>query len=116
MRKILIQTGVFILLGLSASACSVHQIDIQQGNVIEKEQLDKLKTGMTRKQVNFLLGTPMLQDPFHKNRWDYVYSYKVGNEDTLELRKLTLHFKKDVLKKIVNKGYPNPKKPLDTAN
>ena len=114
MRKILIQTGIILLFGISA--CSVHRIDVQQGNVIDKEQLDKLKKGMTRKQVNFLLGTPLLQDPFHSNRWDYIFTFKAGNEDVAERRLLTLHFKKDVLKKIENKGYPNPKKPLDASN
>jgi len=114
MRKILIQSGILLL--LSISACAVHRIDVQQGNVIDKEQLDKLKKGMTRTQVKFLLGTPLLQDPFHANRWDYIYTYKKGQEDTFDKKALTLHFKKDILKKIENKGYPNPKKPLSDPN
>jgi len=60
-------------------ACSIHQIDIQQGNVITKKMTDKLKIGMDRNQVRYVMGTPLIVDPFHKNRWDYVYSLDIHN-------------------------------------
>lgn len=60
-------------------ACSIHQIDIQQGNVITKKMSDKLKIGMDMNQVRYIMGTPLIVDPFHKNRWDYVYSLDTHN-------------------------------------
>ncbi len=59
---------------LTISACSIHQLDIQQGNVITNDMTNKLKIGMDRNQVRFILGTPLINDPFHENRWDYVFS------------------------------------------
>jgi outer membrane protein assembly factor BamE len=55
-----------------------YQMDIQQGNVITQEMLSKLKPGMTPSQVRFILGTPLVVDAFHKDRWDYVYRYTKG--------------------------------------
>jgi outer membrane protein assembly factor BamE len=67
----------FLALGLLAlTACSsplVYKLDIQQGNYITEDMVAKLKVGMTRAQVRFVLGTPMLADTFHRERWDYPY-------------------------------------------
>ena len=71
----------------------VHKLDIQQGNVVTQEMVDKLKPGMTRAQVRFVLGTPLVTDTFHRNRWDYFYSFKVGAEGVAETRRLTLPFR-----------------------
>lgn len=51
-----------------------------QGNLIEDKYLDQVEVGMTRNQVRFLLGTPMIDDPFHENRWDYVYYLTIGRD------------------------------------
>lgn len=107
MRKLLIHIGIYLTLALGLMGCSVHHVDIQQGNIIEKQVLDKLKQGMSKKQVMFLLGTPLLRDPFQSNRWDYIYTHKIGNQDKAEKKTLTLYFKKDTLHKFENKGYPN---------
>jgi outer membrane protein assembly factor BamE len=64
---------------LLAGGC-VYQANISQGNVIEQEDLDQVELGMTRNQVRFLLGTPMVNDPFHASRWDYVYFIKIGRD------------------------------------
>ena len=56
----------------------VYKINIQQGNVIEKKQLDLLSKGMTKEQVAFVLGTPIVKDTFNTNRWDYVYNLKTA--------------------------------------
>lgn len=106
MRKLLINIGICVV--LATSGCSIHRVDVQQGNVIEKEELDKLKKGMSKKQVKFLLGTPLLQDAFHTNQWVYIYTYKKGQETASEKKRLILHFKNNILKTIDNKGYPNP--------
>ena len=71
-----------------------HKIDIQQGNVITQDMIDKLQPGMTRNQVRFVLGTPLLVDPFRTDRWDYVYSLKKRGE-LLEQRQLKVFFKDD---------------------
>jgi outer membrane protein assembly factor BamE len=89
-----------LLLTLAASACSVHKLDVQQGNVITQEMLEKLTTGMEKRQVKLLLGTPLIQDPFHKGRWDYIYSFQAGNSDEKQFAYLSLDFDGDKLVKI----------------
>lgn len=56
----------------------VYRIDIQQGNVIEQESLDRLRPGMDKDQVRFIMGTPAVEDPFHTDRWDYIYTFTRG--------------------------------------
>lgn len=107
MRKILI--SILIISPLITGGC-VYVADVQQGNVIEKKELDQLKTGMTKKQVKFLLGTPIIKDAFHQDRWDYVYTLREGDNTYVEKRRLMLLFKGNTLKKIDNRGFPNPRK------
>jgi outer membrane protein assembly factor BamE len=64
--------------GLAGAAGCVHRIDIQQGNFLDTEDIDRVTVGMTRVQVRSLLGTPMVADPFQNERWDYVYYLKKG--------------------------------------
>lgn len=78
---------------------SPYKIDIQQGNAITQEMLAKLKPGMTPSQVRFILGSPLVQDPFHPNRWDYVYRYLKAGKLT-EQRRVTVVFEDDKLKGI----------------
>lgn len=77
----------------------VYKMPVQQGNIVTKEMLDQLEMGMTRAQVRFLLGTPMLTDMFHTNRWDYTYTMKRGNAP-MEKKPLTLFFEDDALVRI----------------
>lgn len=71
-------------LGLAATllaGCSfpgVYKIDIQQGNVITQDMIDQLRPGMTRSQVRFIMGNPLIVDTFHTDRWDYLYSIQPG--------------------------------------
>lgn len=74
----------------------VYRIDIQQGNVIEQEMLDKLKPGMQQNQVRFIMGTPAMVDPFHNDRWDYVYTFSKGGKQR-EQRHIILYFKDEKL-------------------
>lgn len=76
---------------------SPHRIEIQQGNAITQDMLDKLKPGMTPSQVRFILGTPLVVDPFHKNRWDYVYRL-VRSGKVAEQRRITVIFEDEKLK------------------
>ncbi len=73
------------------SAC-VYRANISQGNLIEQKDLDQAEIGMTKSQVRFLLGTPMIDDPFTRNRWDYVYYLKIGRSDTIRKRWVSIYF------------------------
>ena len=56
----------------------VYKISIPQGNIITQEMVDQLRPGMTKRQVVFVMGTPLVRDPFHQDRWDYVYNFQPG--------------------------------------
>ena len=71
-----------------------YRIEIQQGNYVSQEAVSQLKAGMTKDQVRTILGTPLLTDIFHANRWDYVY-YREQSDGSREQRKLVVHFDKD---------------------
>ena len=77
---------------LALGGCNlVYKQNIQQGNALEQEDLDKLRLGMSMNQVSFLLGTPSIQDPFHHDRWDYVSSFSRRGDEPVA-RKVTLYF------------------------
>ncbi|MCF6338230.1 MAG: outer membrane protein assembly factor BamE [Gammaproteobacteria bacterium] len=102
-KPVLTKTGrclslVFFL--LLSSACSVHKIDIQQGNVITQEMFEKLKIGMDKTRVEMTLGAPLIVDPFRRDRWDYVYIYEAGNTDEHQSAHLTVYFENNQLTKI----------------
>jgi len=86
--------SVFVFL---TNACSkdkipgVYRIDIQQGNDVTQDMVNKLEAGMSKSQVAYIMGTPLLIDTFHPNRWDYIYSFHPGNGQR-EQRRITLFF------------------------
>jgi len=102
--RALVATSILLL-----AACSVtdkvgekltpYKIDIQQGNVVTQEMVAKLKPGMTKAQVRFVLGTPLITDAFHANRWDYVYRYQKAGK-LMEERKLALFFDQELLQRV----------------
>lgn len=75
---------------------SPYRIDIQQGNFVSREMVSQLKEGMTREQVRFVMGTPMLTDLFHADRWDYPFRIRKGNGE-LTSSLVTVHFKDNLL-------------------
>jgi outer membrane protein assembly factor BamE len=89
---------------LLLSACSmprlglprVHKVTVQQGNVITQDMIDKLKPGMSRTQVAYIMGEPVFRNPFDDNRWDYIYTIEVPGyyEDQ---KRVSLYFENDVL-------------------
>lgn len=89
-------TALFLVLGLSGCADWVYRQDIQQGNVLEEEDLNQLALGMSKRQVAVLLGSPSVQSPFHTDRWDYVNTYARRGEAFVS-RTLTLVFSEDAL-------------------
>ena len=88
-----------IVLAAALDACSwvprpvrEYKIDIQQGNVLTQEMVGQLRPCLSRDQVRFILGTPMLMDIFHANRWDYVYRLQKGSTGEVEERKFSVFF------------------------
>lgn len=90
--------GILLLATVLSGCSSVprivneYKIDVQQGNVLTQEMVSQLKPGLTKDQVRFILGTPVLVDVFHSNRWDYVYRLQKGNTGAVEMRKFTAFF------------------------
>lgn len=76
-----------------------YKMDVQQGNVVTQEMISKVQPGMSRSQVRFALGTPLVVDVFHPDRWDYVYMYQKGGVVT-EQRRIVAVFKADKLVRI----------------
>jgi outer membrane protein assembly factor BamE len=90
-----------IALGILAGpAGCVYRANISQGNIVEEEDLDQVEVGMTRNQVRFLLGTPMIADPFHQDRWDYVYYVKISRNDASAKRWVTVLFDGETVSEI----------------
>lgn len=93
-----------LLLTLGLSACGfvgfpgVYKIDVEQGNIVTPEMVGQLKPGMSRRQVRFILGTPLLEDPFNQSRWDYPYVKRNGQK-VLSESKLMVYFDGDSLMK-----------------
>lgn len=93
-----------ISLTLSLGAClRPYQADIQQGNLITNADLSRIKLGMSQREVEFILGTPMVADPFHSDRWDYYYSYKDRKTRDTEVRQLSILFELGELSEL--RGY-----------
>jgi len=118
MRKLLILISTIASLLLTACSSDpvvnrlpfVYRIEVQQGNVVTQEMVDQLHVGMTKRQVQFVLGAPMIIDPFHAERCDYIYLYNPGSDgksDATE-RLITLTFEDDRVKTIQGNLLPNP--------
>ena len=86
-------------LALGQSAC-IYRIDIQQGNLLEEDAVEQVAVGMTKNQVVFLLGTPMVTDSFHGDRWDYTYYLRRGRSRDVDRRWLIVYFDGDIVSRI----------------
>jgi len=103
-----------VLLSLLVSSCSivdpwVYKITKQQGNITKQKHVDKLEIGMTKEQVQFIMGTPMSVDSFNPDRWDYVYTFKPGHGE-LTRNNLTLSFTDNKLSSIEGEPLVNERK------
>lgn len=108
--------GAALLLLSLLTACSgigsmdfpgVYKISIPQGNIITQEMVDQLRPGMTKRQVIFVMGTPLVRDPYHQNRWDYIYSFQPGGGIRGQER-ITVHFVDDLLVNFTGDFVPTP--------
>jgi outer membrane protein assembly factor BamE len=84
---------------LTLSGC-VYRIDVQQGNLLDEVDVQAVRPGMTRNQVRFLLGTPVVDDPFHLDRWDYMYYLRPGKSREARQRWLIVWFDGDTVREI----------------
>jgi outer membrane protein assembly factor BamE len=94
---------------LSSCLLKPYRIDVQQGNYIDQEMIAKLKPDMTRAQVRFVLGTPLIADPFNPDRWDYLYIDRRAGR-LKDVRRLTVYFEGDRLKRALTDA-PAPTAP-----
>jgi outer membrane protein assembly factor BamE len=90
---------------LLAGCGFVHKIDVQQGNYVTQDVVDKLATGMSRAQVRQVLGTPLLTDVFHANRWDYYFSNSKGGKDP-ERKRFSVFFEDDKVHSFTGSAHP----------
>jgi outer membrane protein assembly factor BamE len=97
---------------MSISGCAewlpdAHRLDLQQGNTIKLEQLESIQIGMSKADVRKIMGDPMLSDPFHEQRWDYLYRF-IPDKGFVRKSLLTLYFEDDKLVKIDDSKYIEP--------
>lgn len=92
-------TAIFLSSVLLFGGC-VYELDVQQGNKLEPADVEKVAVGMTRSQVRFLLGTPVVSDSFHADRWDYLYYFRPGGSSSAERRWLIVWFDDNVVREI----------------
>lgn len=103
------RTGVALLaaaLALTQSSCSLYRITVQQGNVITQEMVNDLKPGMTREQVAYIMGEPVVRNPFNEDQWNYVYTLRVPGQVDRQ-RKLSLFFVDGVLSQLTGDFKPD---------
>ena len=105
-RKLLLP--VLLLAAMLAATGCVYRANMSQGNIVIEEDLDQVEIGMTRNQIRFLLGTPMIDDPFHMDRWDYVYYVKIGRRDASAKRWVSILFTDDAVSEIRRNQELNP--------
>jgi outer membrane protein assembly factor BamE len=94
---------LLLCLSLLAAACgplSPYRMEIQQGNFVTQEMAAQLKPGLTRDQVRFVLGTPLVSDIFHEERWDYVFVRQRANSQEVERRRIAVFFEDGKLKRV----------------
>lgn len=98
-----LRAGSVLLLVLSAGCSSFipsfYSVPVRQGNYLDQAMVGQLRPGMTRQQVQQIMGTPLVADPFHQNRWDYYYSYRKGSK-VIEQRRVALFFTGDTLDRV----------------
>ena len=100
-----------VLLIASLSACGVigfpgvYRINVEQGNIVTQEMVDQLKPGMSKRQVRFIMGTPLVEDTFNQDRWDYAYTIRNGGE-LLASSHVTVFFDGDALVNITGDKLP----------
>lgn len=108
--RILIIGALLALAGCNNSPLAfpgVYRIDIPQGNIVTQEMVDQLRPGLTKQQVNFILGSPMIRDTFNQDRWDYLYSFQPGGGERMQ-EVLSVFFENNQLVRIAGDFQQSP--------
>lgn len=118
----LIRLGFVIVVVLLAGCTTArgfsllpYRMNIQQGNYLEAKDVDQIEVGMTQSQVRFLIGTPMVADPFNKARWDYVFFFKVGRTREEISNRLTIWFEDERVARIDRPDELDESVPIETG-
>ena len=96
-RRLVLWLFATLVFGALTGCYPGYRMDVEQGNVVTPEQRARLQLGMGRREARFVLGSPLVKDPFHADRWDYVYSLRDGATGTVDQQRLSLFFKDDLL-------------------
>jgi outer membrane protein assembly factor BamE len=114
MRKPALKQIVLVAaLAFATAGCGMlYRQPIYQGNLLEKTNVDQLQTGMDKRQVQALLGSPSVADPFHHDRWDYVATQRTGRVGATEVKALTVYFENDQVAKWEGEYFPEQDKEL----
>ncbi len=112
-----------LLSSLTLASCStilnnlpgIYTLEIQQGNIIDQSMVDQLRPGMNKRQVLYIMGSPMMEDIFHKNRWDYLYSDQPSGEDRVQ-KQISLFFENDQIVGIQGDFRPSAEPVIKTSN
>ena len=96
-----------LLLAVTAAGC-VYRPDIQQGNLLTLSDVEQVTVGMSRSQVRYLLGTPMVSDPFAPHRWDYVYRRTTGRDRQVDTAHFIVRFEDDKVTAVEKVALPQP--------
>ncbi len=108
-RKLLLTS----LVALSVSGCGLlYKQPVYQGNLIDAASAEQLQVGMSREQVQTLLGTPSISDPFHHQRWDYTATQRVGRRDRTEVKTFTVFFESDAVARWDGEYFPEQNEAL----
>lgn len=95
-NKTFVLAVLLLFVALGSSGC-VYRLTVQQGNLVDQAKVDQIEVGMTRNQVRFLLGTPLVDDAFNRNRWDYLYYVQPGRKPAVERHWITVYFDDNVV-------------------
>jgi outer membrane protein assembly factor BamE len=115
MRKFLPQIALIALLATASAGCGIlYKQPIYQGNLLEKTQVDQLQAGMSKQQVDALIGSPSIADPFHHDRWDYTATERTDRRGTTQVKNMTLWFENDALAKWEGEYFPEQDQELST--
>jgi len=81
--------------------CILYVPDVEQGNIVTEEMVNQIKPGQSEQQVRYILGSPLIKDSFHRNRWDYFYSIKKGTNRNIDKKQLTIIFENGKVSRII---------------
>lgn len=113
MRKLLTKAALLALLAAATAGCGIlYKQPIYQGSLLEKAQVEQLQAGMSKQQVEALIGSPSIADPFHHDRWDYTATHRTDRRGTTEVKNLTLWFENDALARWEGEYFPEQDKEL----